>query len=527
MLMQTMPEDEDGNVPYQEFATALYELRAASMQNALVETDLASLRKHLILLLRRRGLDANAELTPWTLKKVLLAADQLCLSRLQIHLLLCMATKPNMRGVVDCYEFLRLCCSLIPHLFNAAAFNTTAARLETEKADAARKAEMAELEAMTGPSIGRAAGAQGRGEEEDADGGGAGEGMDQEQVEKTLVHLFSVLDESHRGVLPVETMFKVLRSADPQVASCQLTEKEICGFVAEMNVDENVIPNTVAYVDHVKTWVPVIFELRRNAIYERLLSAFGGDVGAAGEGMDTPERQVSAASNSSKGNRRGSLGDVPVLVDLSELEAQFPLVPPELVPIGAGRRGSGERNSKDRPPEGSKERRQGSKEPGLVRQASGTQLVRQGSKSGLVMSKGRRPSLVADGENSPDQPSGAHRRPSLVRVSRKQSTMLQSASHGLPKLARPRGDSKEEAYEESDEEGSRRRGSRRPSKEDGSPASPEPASHESSISRPAGGNRGLERRRAMGLLRGKELDEMRRSSKELPRLPSKDRPSPT
>ena len=57
-------------------------------RNALVETDVASLREHLILLMRQKGLAQDLPLPIWTLRKVLLSADQLCLSRMQVRVLL-------------------------------------------------------------------------------------------------------------------------------------------------------------------------------------------------------------------------------------------------------------------------------------------------------------------------------------------------------------------------------------------------------------------------------------------------------
>merc|ERR1719160_1010600 len=231
-LMQMMPEDESGCVQYVELQANLEILRAEAIHNALVETDIASLRKHLILLLRRHGLTSDATMPIWNLKKVLLQADQLCLTRLQIHVLLCMSI-PNMNGMVDINDFLKVTCSVIPQMFDSEHFSNFAQNAANEQADATRRAELAELEAMT---KGMQAANKNNEEEGPPTEETVGE-VDREQVEKSLTHAFSLLDDGRRGSLPAETMFKALMSADQQVQSCQLSEPELRGLVAELVLD--------------------------------------------------------------------------------------------------------------------------------------------------------------------------------------------------------------------------------------------------------------------------------------------------
>jgi Ca2+-binding EF-hand superfamily protein len=308
-LMQMMPEDEDGRVTYADLQENLEMLRVDSLHNALVETDIASLRKHIILLLRRQGLNADCSMYLWNLKRVLLQADQLCLSRLQIHVLLCM-TSANMKGMVNCYDFLQVCCAVIPHMFSSELFVAFAANVANEQADATKRAELAELEAMT---KGMTAAAGGGEEEEKAPVEEAVAEVDREQVEKSLTHAFSLLDDGRRGVLSAETLHKVLTSADAQVQGCQLSDAELVGLAAEMSVDQN---GDVAYKEHVQTWVPILFELRKSRLYETYL-------------VKEPFKEIKKP-------------------DLTELEKQFPVLPPELTQIGE-RRGS-RRHSKGSKP---------------------------------------------------------------------------------------------------------------------------------------------------------------------------------
>jgi len=268
-----------------------------------VETDIASLRKHLILLLRRHGLTAESTMPIWNLKRVLLQADQLCLTRIQIHVLLCMSV-PNFHGMVDVNDFLKACCGVIPRMFDSEHFSNFAQNAANEQAEVTRRAELAELEAMTkGMQAAAKTEEQGPAAEEQPV-----VEVDREQVEKSLTHAFSLLDDGRRGCLPAETMFKALTSADAQVQSCQLSDPELRGLAAEIVLDQN---GEVAYKDHVQTWVPILFELRKTKIYEPYLQR---EPFVNTPGLKAP--------------------------DLSQLEEEFPLLPPELVQLGGERRHS-------------------------------------------------------------------------------------------------------------------------------------------------------------------------------------------
>merc|ERR1719502_2479647 len=182
--MQMVEEDDFGSVPYDDFVTLVQQLRIAALHNALVETDVASLRVHLILLMRREGLREDLLLPIWTLRKVLLSADQLCLSRMQVHVLLSIV-HPNEYGWVDVAYFLRVVCTVIPHMFDAATFMDKAQEIAKEKADAQAKAELEELQGLTGGGMIRSK----KAEDEEVVDDKSGQQMDRESVEKMLIHL--------------------------------------------------------------------------------------------------------------------------------------------------------------------------------------------------------------------------------------------------------------------------------------------------------------------------------------------------
>lgn len=63
------------------------------------------------------------------------------------------------------------------------------------------------------------------------------------------------------------------------VQQCQLSEAELRGFIAEADIDER---DEIGYVDHIKMWVPIIFELRKSRVYDSILAK---DWGVANEGL--------------------------------------------------------------------------------------------------------------------------------------------------------------------------------------------------------------------------------------------------
>lgn len=147
MLMQMCKEDEDGQVPYDDFSALLQQLRIAALSNAMVETDVAALRIQLILMLREEGLADDNIMYIWSLRRVLLHAKQICLSRMQIHVILCIL-QPNEHGEVDAQYFLDVCCTVIPHLYDIAVFEEKASTIAKDKADAQAKQELEELQGL-------------------------------------------------------------------------------------------------------------------------------------------------------------------------------------------------------------------------------------------------------------------------------------------------------------------------------------------------------------------------------------------
>jgi len=215
-------------------------------------------------LMRREGLFSDPVLPVWSLRAVLLNADQLCLSRMQIHVILSIV-HPSEHGEVDAEYFLRVVCTVIPYMFDAATFMEKASTIAKEKADALAKAEMEELQGLTSSLTTT----KNRRETEDEGDDVQANAPDRDAVEKALIHNASQYDEKHRQQ-PTLNIRKFMEAMHHEtVLQCQLSEAELRGFIAEADIDER---EEIGYVEHIKMWVPVIFELRKSRVYDSILS---------------------------------------------------------------------------------------------------------------------------------------------------------------------------------------------------------------------------------------------------------------
>ncbi|KAF4638581.1 hypothetical protein TGRH88_061890 [Toxoplasma gondii] len=244
-------------------------------------------------------------------------------------------------------------CAVVPQLFDCSAFMARAENIAKEAADAAARAEIEELQGLTGGKSRRKQSTK-ENETYKVDGLDDSEQVDapdKETVEKTLIHLFTVIDDKRRGVIPVQAFISAVRfwaagasgnapvtsryspaqqlsgtrpdspspavvagpggsslglrpasAVEPNgkafgpggpstfglqggspgsaaaaaerryadvVASCRLSVEEITGFLAEVEVDEH--HQEVAYQEHIKTWVPIVFEMRKSPVYFQLI----------------------------------------------------------------------------------------------------------------------------------------------------------------------------------------------------------------------------------------------------------------
>merc|ERR1719335_1129648 len=117
-LLMQMVKDDYGCVAVDEFFQLLMQLRVDALHNAMIENDVRRLRLHLLRVVIDEYPFPDEEQVPiWSLRQVLLKADQILLARSQVHVILCLL-QPNVHGFVDLEYFLRLCCTIIPHFFD-------------------------------------------------------------------------------------------------------------------------------------------------------------------------------------------------------------------------------------------------------------------------------------------------------------------------------------------------------------------------------------------------------------------------
>ncbi|CAJ1344874.1 unnamed protein product, partial [Effrenium voratum] len=170
-------------------------------------------------------------------------------------------------------------------IFETGAFAEKAATIRKEKEDALRKQELEELQGLSSSLAAKKRGA----DEEDPEDTQQN-APDRDAVEKSLIHAGTQADDKHRNPPTLEVR-RFLEAMKQEAEKCQLSEAELRGFVAEAEIDQS---GDVAYVEHIKTWVPILFELRKSRIYDGILAKEWGP-------------------------------DSEDLINLSSYEAQFPL----------------------------------------------------------------------------------------------------------------------------------------------------------------------------------------------------------
>jgi len=296
MLMQRIEEDEYGNVRYEQFSMQLSYLRRDVLFNALVESDVESLHKQVVAMLRKHGVNETLVMKVWDLRSALLENEQLCLSRFQVHILLSIL-QTDYYGDVDVRHFIQVICTAIPYFFNASIFMEKATAIAKERADAQAKAELEELQAGLGGLSGAMLQRRTQEVDDDGDEGGETKTMDRETVEKSMIHVFQLEDQKkHHGILELSDFLRIVR--DPgHFSQFQLSESETRGFIAEAVTKDGMVDCP----EHVRTWVPILFELRKSKTFDR-------------EQFETQK-----------------------LVDFDELDERFPLLTDEQM---ASRRGS-------------------------------------------------------------------------------------------------------------------------------------------------------------------------------------------
>ncbi|KAF8819774.1 hypothetical protein IE077_004016 [Cardiosporidium cionae] len=150
----------------------------------------------------------------------------------------------------------------------------TARVLNEEKSSAKRRAELADLQVLATESprsqrISQFSEDVGEEKERIPDG---------KNVEKTLVHLFNLMDEKHTGFIQAERLVLALSYSkeydqrhNDAIKSCGISNAEMRGFIAEAVLNDK---NELRYIELVKTWIPILFEIRKIKILHSILEKY-------------------------------------------------------------------------------------------------------------------------------------------------------------------------------------------------------------------------------------------------------------
>jgi len=266
ILMQMIPQRSTDNEPlsdadaFIQVQKLIINFRIETLQNPLVETDIASIQCYVELMLTKvigyTGIDKQISI--WQCKRVLMYLEHVSLSYFHIHALLCIL-EPDMYGFVDTKYFIYEVSRYVPAFFNAKNIADCALLCAKEKADALAARELRELQEFQGKNGKGIEGAKETLAQEDA-GGVSEEGVSEEDLEKALLQFFQLNDRfgKHHGFLDVKKFLELCTSNLRQ--NYGFTEPEVRGFIAHADVNQN---GEIPMVEHTRDAVPMIQAFRR------------------------------------------------------------------------------------------------------------------------------------------------------------------------------------------------------------------------------------------------------------------------
>jgi len=355
-------------VNYEHLRETLVRMRIEKLMNPVLESDIKVIRKEICLCVRREQIE---EFVPiWTWRNILMKLDKLALSRFQIHILLCVIpSMDTMLGLINVAQAVQISVTMIERFFNPETMYETVGKIQQSLEAEAKEKELRELQEMSGQAgrEGKNNAARSKSKEGGPGAAQAGNGEEyqfvdlalrdnKDEIEKNLLMLFQSVDEEKNGYITARDFIKSLCNTDWESGLTNggpgsgLTDAEKRGFIGEAvmiaNDNEEV---KFKYAEHVRTWVPLIFEFRKNHLYKKMLE------------VDNVFINQTAAT----GVNENPAGFIPLL-SLVHLEKEMPLFGGGLFKGGVGsKQVRKRRNSKGMPmgdsqptgPMSSKERR--------------------------------------------------------------------------------------------------------------------------------------------------------------------------
>eukprot|EP00392_Amoebophrya_sp_AT5.2_P017075 g17390.t1 len=316
---------------YETFRTSLAALRTEKVLHPLVETDIGSVRAEIVTAVRKR--DLTVQCPAWVWRDLLMNLQGMVISVVQIHMILCLIPQDLKDGLIDVPTAVQVSVTLLNWYFDPELYHERAHMIQEQTEAEKKRRELEELQEMSGVRKSKAEGEGG--EEEYID---LALRDNREEIEKNLLAIMQTLDEDKTGFLPAKLVLKQLISDWEQgIPGGGLTNAEKRGFMGECVCEDE--EELVQYSKHIKTWIPILFELRKNPNCKRLLEVED----AFGAGLDDTARRgsVDARAGFSKERRgskvpRGSVLAAKNSALRASSKAQMPVVEPKELELAPG-----------------------------------------------------------------------------------------------------------------------------------------------------------------------------------------------
>eukprot|EP00388_Colpodella_angusta_P045071 GDKK01064875.1.p1 GENE.GDKK01064875.1~~GDKK01064875.1.p1 ORF type:complete len:721 (-),score=175.22 GDKK01064875.1:119-2260(-) len=306
MVMQTVTMDEDGQACYQDFRQTLAEVRRDARRYSVTETDVSSLRKHIIDVVQTTAVRMKGKervLKSTECKKILLECSQLTLSRMDILCILAVLPTDN-SGLVRVDDFVRYSVSLIHHFFSPETLVATAREVQRQRDEEAKAKQDHMMQGLGGVGVD----AMQTGEENPEDT--VATILEAEQACKLLTNFFH-----SRKIMTWAAFAEILFGTSESSAAYLISAFKESGLrmndrralVAEAEPDAE---DMIQPVDTVEKWIPIIAEIRTTPLYANIVK------------MEPQELEESG-----------------ILLDLSQYEEEDVIAVPEGVDVGYGNNG--------------------------------------------------------------------------------------------------------------------------------------------------------------------------------------------
>eukprot|EP00916_Digyalum_oweni_P015153 GHVL01024727.1.p1 GENE.GHVL01024727.1~~GHVL01024727.1.p1 ORF type:complete len:569 (+),score=168.50 GHVL01024727.1:60-1766(+) len=242
MILQICPENDDGLLQYSTFPNILQSLRIDFINNAIIENNPIALKNHLNEIIQL--LYNDKYLTIWDINIILQKTDLICLSRWQIHTILC-ALKTDNDGQVDIDHFYNAVQKILPRICSVNAIHNDAESIAQEKAINLQKAEAKQLQALADGGVSKNEDIK---KEDDSS-------VDRDILIRHMRELFQLIAQGKSSI----TTSVFIQTLNNEKLLTLMSDSEIRGFIGEAILDDN----KIYWEAHMTKWIPVVYQFRK------------------------------------------------------------------------------------------------------------------------------------------------------------------------------------------------------------------------------------------------------------------------